>query len=203
MSGIELPVTAIREQMASALHLIIQLQRFPDGTRRIVKVTEVTGMEASTVTLQDIFVFQQEGMDSDGKTIGRYRLDCGLKKVLSQSLIAEPSSLPGFPDGLRPAPDGKSVIIAFYNPAHVSDGLARQMCIETGAVLAEWLIPGSPRVTCPELIQWHGKVMIVFTTAVEGMAAETRAIAPGAGTMYIADTRFTAVPEPPPLVRFV
>ena len=85
MSGIELPVTAIREQMASALHLIIQLQRFPDGTRRIVKVTEVTGMEASTVTLQDIFVFQLDGMDSDGKTIGRYR-PTGLRPTFSQQL---------------------------------------------------------------------------------------------------------------------
>ena len=63
----------IREQMAAALHLILQLQRFADGTRRIVKVTEVTGQEGPTVTLQDIFVFETTGVTAEGKTIGRYR----------------------------------------------------------------------------------------------------------------------------------
>ena len=62
LGGIELPVSAIREQLASALHLIIQLQRYPDGIRRVVKVTEVTGMEGQTVTLQDLFVFHAEGV---------------------------------------------------------------------------------------------------------------------------------------------
>ena len=141
-------------------------------------------------------------IDSQPKTISRYRLDAGLRRVLGQSLIAEPATLPGFPDGMRPAPDGKSVIVAFFNPAQVADGLAQQLCLESGAVLGEWVIPGSPRVTCPELIHWNGKVMIVFTTAVEGMPAGTREIAPGAGSMYIADTGFSAVPVAPPLLAW-
>ena len=85
MSGVELPVVAIREQMASALHLILQLQRFADGTRRIVKVTEVTGQEGPTVTLQDIFVFESTGITAEGKTIGRYR-PTGLRPTFSQQL---------------------------------------------------------------------------------------------------------------------
>jgi pilus assembly protein CpaF len=85
LGGVELPVTAIREQLASALHMIIQLQRFPDGTRRVVKVTEVTGMEGSTVTLQDLFVFRAEGLGEGGVTLGRYR-PTGLRPTFSDTL---------------------------------------------------------------------------------------------------------------------
>lgn len=85
MAGVELPVTAIREQVASALHLIIQLQRFPDGVRRIVRVSEVTGMEGSTVTLQDLFVFKAEGIGEGGQVTGRYR-PTGLRPTFSEQL---------------------------------------------------------------------------------------------------------------------
>ena len=85
MAGVELPVAAIREQVASALHLVIQLQRFPDGVRRIVRVTEVTGMEGATVTLQDLFVFKAEGLNSEGQVIGRYR-PTGLRPTFSEQL---------------------------------------------------------------------------------------------------------------------
>ncbi len=85
LGGVELPVTAIREQLASALHMIIQLQRFSDGTRRVVRVTEVTGMEGQTVTLQDLFVFKAEGIGEGGTTIGRYR-PTGLRPTFSEVL---------------------------------------------------------------------------------------------------------------------
>src|SRR5262245_17491975 len=73
MAGVELPVAAIREQIASALHLIIQLARLTDGTRRVVNVTEVAGLEGHLVTLQDIFVFRQHGIDANGKVLGEMR----------------------------------------------------------------------------------------------------------------------------------
>ncbi len=73
MSGFELPVTAIREQISSALHLVIQLARLSDGTRRVVNVTEISGMEGHLVTLQDIFVFRQTGIDSSGKVLGELK----------------------------------------------------------------------------------------------------------------------------------
>jgi pilus assembly protein CpaF len=85
MAGIELPVAAIREQMASALHLIIQLQRFPDGVRRIVRVSEVAGMEGSTVSLQDLFVFKAAGLDENGAVRGRYR-PTGIRPTFSEQL---------------------------------------------------------------------------------------------------------------------
>lgn len=85
MAGVELPVQAIREQVASALHLIIQLQRFPDGVRRIVRVTEVTGMEGSAVSLQDLFVFKAEGLAENGQVTGRYR-PTGIRPTFSEQL---------------------------------------------------------------------------------------------------------------------
>jgi pilus assembly protein CpaF len=70
MSGIDLPVRAIREQMASALHVIVHVARFPDGRRRITRVSELAGMEGDTVTMQDLFKFNQTGLDQDGHVIG-------------------------------------------------------------------------------------------------------------------------------------
>jgi len=73
LSGLDLPVRAIREQMASALHLVIHVARFPDGRRRVTRVSEVAGMEGDTVTMQDIFRFDQRGVDQDGRIQGELR----------------------------------------------------------------------------------------------------------------------------------
>jgi pilus assembly protein CpaF len=70
MAGLDIPVTAIREYISSALSLIIQLSRLSDGTRRITQVTEVVGMEGDIITMQDVFRFQKRGLDEEGKVIG-------------------------------------------------------------------------------------------------------------------------------------
>jgi pilus assembly protein CpaF len=70
MSGFELPIRAIREQVASALDLLVYLQRMRDGTRRVTYVTEVVGMEGQMVTTQDLFLFEHKGMDSKGRLQG-------------------------------------------------------------------------------------------------------------------------------------
>jgi pilus assembly protein CpaF len=72
MAGMDLPVKAIREQIASAVHMIIQQTRFNDGTRKVAYITEISGMEVDIITLQDIFYFKQEGFTEDGKVRGRY-----------------------------------------------------------------------------------------------------------------------------------
>lgn len=72
MSGMEIPVRAIRGQIASALNLIVQEARLRDGSRKIVSITEVTGMEGETVTLQDLFVYRQEGVDAKGRVRGSF-----------------------------------------------------------------------------------------------------------------------------------
>lgn len=73
MSGIELPQRAIREQIASAVHLICQLNRFSDGSRRVTQISEVTGMENGIITTQEIFTFVQQGVDENGKVKGIYK----------------------------------------------------------------------------------------------------------------------------------
>jgi len=78
MSGLELPVRAIREQISSAIDLIIQQSRMRDGSRKITHVTEVQHMEGNTITMQDIFRYQQQGYDENGKAVGRY-VSTGLK----------------------------------------------------------------------------------------------------------------------------
>nr|WP_232286647.1 CpaF family protein [Pelobacter propionicus] len=73
MAGMDLPQKAIREQIASAINIVVQLVRFADGTRKIVKLTEINGLEGDTIVMQDIFVFDQKGVDSDGNIVGTYR----------------------------------------------------------------------------------------------------------------------------------
>ncbi len=73
MAGFELPIKAIREQLQSAIHLVIQIARFPDGTRKLVAVAEVSGMEGQIVTMQDLFRFEQTGIDTDGRVLGELR----------------------------------------------------------------------------------------------------------------------------------
>ncbi|HAU32101.1 MAG: Type II secretion system protein E [Desulfotomaculum sp. 46_296] len=72
MAGVELPLRAVREQIAASINLIVHQERFKDGTRKITNVTEITGMEGDTITLQDIFVFKQTGIDERGRVAGRY-----------------------------------------------------------------------------------------------------------------------------------
>ncbi|KUO50529.1 MAG: type II secretion system protein E [Desulfitibacter sp. BRH_c19] len=71
MAGMDLPLRAIREQVSSAIDLIIHSARFIDGTRKITKISEVVGMEGDTITIQDIFVFRQDGFDEKGNIIGK------------------------------------------------------------------------------------------------------------------------------------
>jgi pilus assembly protein CpaF len=73
MTGMRLSDRAMRQQVASALDLVIQAARLSDGTRRITSISEITGMEGETITMQEIFHFERRGVGSDGKVIGRFR----------------------------------------------------------------------------------------------------------------------------------
>ncbi len=85
MSGISLPVRAMRDYIASALDLIVHLARLSDGTRKVTRVTEVVGMEEDVVTTQDIFVFEQQGIDADGRVHGFFRAT-GIRPKFSERL---------------------------------------------------------------------------------------------------------------------
>jgi pilus assembly protein CpaF len=73
MAGFDLPARAIREQMSSALNVMIQVARLSDGTRKIVKVSEVTGMEGDVLVMQDIFAYEKQGLTDEGKVKGQFR----------------------------------------------------------------------------------------------------------------------------------
>jgi len=73
MAGMDLPLRAIREQTASAINLILQIERSTDGARRVTSITEVVGMEGDILQLQDIYTFVREGVDENGKIVGAHR----------------------------------------------------------------------------------------------------------------------------------
>ncbi len=72
MAGAELPIWALREMISSAVHMIVQLTRFSDGTRKITAITEITGREENQITIHDIFKYHQTGMDENGKVVGYF-----------------------------------------------------------------------------------------------------------------------------------
>jgi pilus assembly protein CpaF len=93
MAGMELPVKAIREQISSAVDLIVQQSRLKDGSRRITYITEVMGMEGDIITMQDIFVFKQHGRDEKGRIIGSM-VPTGIKPKFMDKLEDAGISLP-------------------------------------------------------------------------------------------------------------
>jgi pilus assembly protein CpaF len=74
MAGIDLPTKSMRAQIASAINAVIQIKRFPDGTRRVVSIQEIDGMEGEIITMQEIFRYEQTGVDASGKSLGRFVL---------------------------------------------------------------------------------------------------------------------------------
>jgi pilus assembly protein CpaF len=73
MANLNIPDRAIRQQVASAIELVVQIARLSDGTRKVTAVSEITGMERDVITMQDIFVFEKLGIDEDGRVRGRFR----------------------------------------------------------------------------------------------------------------------------------
>ncbi|HEX3251681.1 MAG TPA: ATPase, T2SS/T4P/T4SS family, partial [Pyrinomonadaceae bacterium] len=73
MTGLRLSDRAMRQQIASAINVVIQVARLSDGTRRITSISEITGMEGETITMQDVFMYERRGVDQNGRVIGRFR----------------------------------------------------------------------------------------------------------------------------------
>jgi pilus assembly protein CpaF len=96
MAGFDLPIRAIREQVSSAVDLIVHVARLRDGTRRVTHITEVEGMEGEVITLQDLFLFDfGEGVDEEsGRFRGRLKAT-GIRPSFSDELLAQGIRLPG------------------------------------------------------------------------------------------------------------
>lgn len=87
LANANMQLSAIRQQLASAVHLFVQAARLSDGSRRVINLTEVTGMEGDVVTLQDIFVFEKRGVSPEGRVIGRFAAT-GIRPKFCEKLLA-------------------------------------------------------------------------------------------------------------------
>jgi pilus assembly protein CpaF len=85
MAGLDLPVSALRKQISSALNLIVHMSRLPDGARKATQITEVIGMEGDIVTLTDIYKFTQTSVGTDGKILGENK-PTGIRPMFSPKL---------------------------------------------------------------------------------------------------------------------
>ena len=103
MAGIELPVKAIRQQVVGAINIFVQLARLRDGSRRVVSMTEVTGMEGETITMQEIFVFESQGAGPDGKIIGQFK-PTGIRPKILDRMFTMGLQLPAEIQSLFPDP---------------------------------------------------------------------------------------------------
>ena len=103
MAGLDIPVSAVREYISSALSVIIQLSRMSDGTRRITQVSEIVGMEGEVITMQDVFRFHQTGVDDEGKVIGGI-IPTGIRPQFAEQLSRAGLKLPA---GLFGGPTAK------------------------------------------------------------------------------------------------
>ena len=93
MTGMRLSDRAMRQQVASALDLVVQVARLSDGTRRVTSISEITGMEGETITMQEIFQYERTGVDSQGQVIGRFR-PTGIRPRFAERLKACGMTLP-------------------------------------------------------------------------------------------------------------
>jgi pilus assembly protein CpaF len=93
MSGINLPHTTCRQQIASAITVIVEANRLSDGRRKITSIQEITGMEGDVLTMQEIFAFRQTGVDAKGNVTGYFKAS-GVRPKFADSLLAQGISLP-------------------------------------------------------------------------------------------------------------
>ena len=93
MANLNIPEKAIRQQVASAVDLVIQVSRMTDGTRRVTAISELTGMEQGVITMQDIFVFQQDGINQSGQVVGRFKAT-GIRPKCAERLATAGVPLP-------------------------------------------------------------------------------------------------------------
>jgi pilus assembly protein CpaF len=93
MTGMRLSDRAMRQQISSAINLVVQAARLQDGSRRITSISEITGMEGETITMQEVFLFERNGVDKEGKVIGRFKAT-GIRPRFAERLKAHGIQLP-------------------------------------------------------------------------------------------------------------
>jgi sugar lactone lactonase YvrE len=184
--------------------------RFADPTAALYLYTlgdDVVSLLAPGQTCSNGKVFARYGgglvlfdIDTPTKKVVRYRLDVGGRVAVPDGVALDLGREPGFPDGMRDGGEG-TVIVAFYNPDPVPHGRAVRFDLTGGQAVAEWHTPGSPRVTCPCLVERPDGVKLVLTTATEGMPGDQEDDCPEAGSLFEADAGVSVAP-PAEVVRF-
>jgi sugar lactone lactonase YvrE len=134
-------------------------------------------------------------IDTPTRQVMRYRLDVAKRTAAIEGVALDLRNEIGFPDGMCDGGRG-SVIVAFYNPDAATAGRAIRFDLATRQAIEEWTTPGSPRVTCPLLVQRPDGAKLILTTAIEGMPAEMRVKCTDAGNLFLADTTITEFPIP-------
>jgi pilus assembly protein CpaF len=107
MASLDLPERAMRQQIASAIHVVIQVARLSDGTRKIMSIQEIAGMEGDVITMQEIFAFERQGMDEDERVLGRFRAT-GIRPRFTDRLRAYGIDLPQLLFTNSDAPSGRA-----------------------------------------------------------------------------------------------
>jgi sugar lactone lactonase YvrE len=177
---------------------IAHLYLFTADDNRVTVLADGQTCSNGKVFARDAGGRQLYDIDTPRRAVTRYRFDLGRRSVVDEGVAVDLTSEEGFPDGMVDA-GGGSAVIAFYNPHRGGAGRAARYDLRTGQALEAWTTPGSPRVTCPLLVQRDGRVRLVLTTAVEGMPAEQRQESAHAGDLFIAEAALPAVPPTEPL----
>lgn len=172
---------------------IASLYLFTLADRRVTVLAE-----KQTCSNGKVFARTADGLvlydiDTPRRVVTRYRFDLNRRSIAEDGVAVDLHAVDGFPDGMIDTGEG-SAIIAIYNPGSVVDGRAYHYDLESGERIEEWNVPGSPRVTCPLLIERDGGVQLVLTTAVEGMPDERRQDCPNAGNLFLANTNLSNAP---------
>jgi len=93
MANLNIPDKAVRAQVAAAVHIVVQLTRLSDGHRRVTAISEITGMEQDTITMQDIYLFDRTGLSPEGKVSGVFRAT-GIRPKCAPGLVSAGFAMP-------------------------------------------------------------------------------------------------------------
>ena len=168
------------------------------GERSLVKLSghEICS-NGKAVTRIDETTYRLLDIDTPTKQVVGYTIDVAKGELRDRAVVLDLTAGAVFPDGMIMTPDRQSIIIAFYDPREQPVGEARQYALASGELEAVWTCPGSPRVTCPQLIRRQGRIELLLTTADEGMSPSLRALCPYAGCMFVGETRFDSLGDAP------
>ncbi len=171
---------------------IAELYLFTIDDRKISTLATAQLCSNGKVFMHDSELYLYD-IDTPKRTVVKYRLEVEKRSLSLIEVALDLSGLAGFPDGMVAGPDA-SLIIAFYNPAMASYGIAQRFCLQRRYAIEEWRVPGSPRVTCPLFVNRKGQVLLVLTTADEGMDPDQQKASPHAGCLFSVVTNLTNVP---------